>query len=155
MLVDIAERVEHTTAFHIVSSCACSNLRKTARAVSQVYDESLRTLGLRASQFALLVAVRLLEPVTVNHLAEAAIMDRTTLTRNLKPLEQQRLIRIEPGNDRRMREVSLTQLGESLLTRAIPLWQQAQSRMADNMGPERLDGLVGSLSLAVQAARGL
>lgn len=154
MLAETVEAVEHLTAFHIVSTCACSNLRKTARAVTQVYDESLRALGLRASQFALLTAVRLLGPVTVNNLAEAAIMDRTTLTRNLKPLEKQRLIRIEPGNDRRMREVSLTPQGESLLARAVPLWREAQCRMADNMGAERLDGLVDSLSLAVQAARG-
>ena len=61
-------------------------------------------------------------------------MDRTTLTRNLKPLERRGLLSITPGSDQRTREVALTNRGHSLLAQAIPLWEDAQSRVLENLG---------------------
>jgi len=146
---------EQTAAFQIASTCACANLRKTARAVSHLYDKTFRPVGLRATQFALLVAVRLLGPVTVNRLAEAAIMDRTTLTRNLRPLEREGWVQIERGReDRRLREVSLSAEGRTVLSEAMPLWREAQTKIADGMGRDRLEEMVENLTLATQAARG-
>ena len=155
MVVEHLETTEQLAAFQTVTSCAYANLRKTARAVTQLYDETFRPVGLRASQFALLVAVRFLEPVTVNQLADAVVMDRTTLTRNLKPLEKQGLIRIEPGaEDRRQREVSLAEAGKEKLAQAFPLWRRAQQKIESGMGEERLSQMVANLSVAVLAARG-
>ena len=87
-------------------SCLCFALRKSARAITQQYDTMLRPLGLKATQFSLLVGIRLFGLVTVNRLAEAMVMDRTTLTRNLQPLETQGLIQTIPGADRREREIA-------------------------------------------------
>ena len=135
-------------------TCACANLRKAARAVTQLYDEALRPAGVLATQLPLLMTTRQFEPVTVNQLAEATVMDRTTLTRNLRPLQRDGLIRIAPGKDRRVREVSLTRKGHTALAQAYPLWQAVQARVAERMGAERLQHLVAELTATVEAVRG-
>src|SRR5215207_10827262 len=88
--------------------CACFNVRKSARAVTQLYDDILRPSGLRVTQFSLLTVVRLLGRATIGGLADAAVMDRTTLTQNLKLLSRAGLIVIRQGDDARVREVTLT-----------------------------------------------
>lgn len=133
--------------------CACGNLRKAARAVTQLYDEALRPSGLRATQLALLVAIRVGGPVTVKHLAEATVADRTTLTRNLRPLEKEGLIRIEPGEDRRERIVTLTSRGQKAIADAIPLWEKAQARVTKRFGHERFRRLLSDLSTIVVVAQ--
>ncbi len=129
-------------------SCVCFSLRKTARAVTQLYDAALRPCGLRATQFTMLTAVRVLGGVTVNHLAEALVMDRTTLTRNLTPLKRDGLIRVQPGADRREREVTLTAAGWDILTRAMPLWEQAQGRITKGLGQDRVGHMLKDLGAA-------
>ncbi len=136
-----------------VAGCTCYNLRKATRAVTQLYDEMLRPSGLRVTQFSLLSAVGLFGTVSVSALAEEAVMDRTTLTRNLQLLESQGLIRIEPGADARVREVSLTPAAREKLAVAHTYWKKAQSRMADRLGADRLQRLLGDLSGAVEAAQ--
>ncbi|HEY9847811.1 MAG TPA: MarR family transcriptional regulator, partial [Candidatus Caenarcaniphilales bacterium] len=88
--------------------CACFNLRKASRAVTQLYDKVLQPSGLLATQFTLLSAIALTGSVTITRLAQELVMDRTTLARNLKPLERQGLIQIKPGQDQRTRIVTLT-----------------------------------------------
>jgi DNA-binding MarR family transcriptional regulator len=126
--------------------CACFNIRKTARVITQLYDEELRPTGLRITQFALLMAARGLEPVTVTRLAKIGVIDRTTLTRNLRPLEKQGLLCIEPGEDRRERQVRLTTRGQQALAKAFPLWEKAQARVAGGFGQERLQRLFTELA---------
>lgn len=126
--------------------CACFNVRKTARVVTQLYDEALRPTGLRVTQFSLLMATKNLERVTVTRLAKMGVMDRTTLTRNLQPLEKQGLIRIESGEDRRERQVTLTPRGQQALAKAFPLWEKAQARVAEGFGQERLQQLYTELA---------
>ncbi len=85
--------------------CVCFNIRKSARAITQLYEDALRPTGLRATQFTLLVATRVMGTATISGLAKGLVMDRTTLTRNMKPLEKHGFIRITPGKeDRRERE---------------------------------------------------
>lgn len=129
--------------------CACFNIRKAARVVTQFYDEALRSQSLRATQFTLLVAIRIRGPVTVKYLAETTLTDRTTLTRNLRPLEKQGLIRIEAGKDRRERMVTLTERGHKALVRAIPLWERTQAQVARGLGQERFRRLLSDLSAMV------
>lgn len=129
--------------------CACFNLRKAARAVTQLYEEVLRPTGLRVTQFALLSATRTLEPVPVRRLAKAVVMDRTTLTRDLKPLEKQGLVKLETGVDRRERWVTLTPRGHQALAAAFPLWEKAQTRVTKGLGQERLQRLLADLSAVV------
>jgi DNA-binding MarR family transcriptional regulator len=134
-------------------SCACFNLRKAARAITQLYDENLRPTGLTGAQFTLLMAARGVGPVPISKLAKGAVLDRTTLTRNLKVLEKKELIRIETGLDRRAREVSLTDLGHEALSKAIPLWAKAQARVKEGLGEEGMNRLLKYLSEIVSLAR--
>ncbi len=134
-------------------ACMCFSLRKTARAITQRYEALLRPLGLKATQFSLLVGVRLLGGITVNRLAEAMVMDRTTLTRNLKPLENQGLIQTVPGSDRREREITLTPTGESMLAKALPLWRKAQGQVQQEIGKDRFGRLLTDLQATVEAAQ--
>jgi DNA-binding MarR family transcriptional regulator len=133
--------------------CACFNLRKAARAVTSVFDDALRPTGLRATQLTLLMMTKVLGTVTVTRLADETVMDRTTLTRNLRPLEKRGLIRIEEGEDRRVRKVSLQRRGDEVLAEAVPLWKAAQGRIAKGLGEARLRQLVSNLNATVAVAR--
>ena len=133
--------------------CACANLRKAVRAVSQLYDDAFRPIGLRATQFGLLGATGMLGPLTINRLAEAIVMDRTTLTRNLRPLEKQGLLQIKSGKDRREREVSITRRGQVVLAKGYPLWKKAQGIVVKGLGQERVSRLLKDLSAVVAVAQ--
>ncbi|HAA05509.1 MAG TPA: MarR family transcriptional regulator, partial [Syntrophobacteraceae bacterium] len=102
-------------------SCACYNLRRAARAITRLYDDFLRPSGLRSTQYSVLMVARLRGPVTLTKLAEMTVNERTTLTRNLTILEKKGLILIEPGKDRRERQVSITERGQEVLIATIPL----------------------------------
>jgi DNA-binding MarR family transcriptional regulator len=136
-----------------VPICACFNIRKAARAITQLYDDVLRPSGLRVTQFSILAVTRRLGPVTVTRLAEETVTDRTTLTRNLKLLAQQRLVRIVPGDDRREREVTLTDRGRAALAKAYPLWKDVQTQVSQNLGPERFRRLLSDLRETVALTR--
>lgn len=135
-----------------VQRCTCFNLRKATRAVTQYYDDVLRPSGLRATQFSLLMVLRAAGPLRLTELAEMAVMDRTTLKRNLDLLERERLVRVEPGEDARVREVSLTDAAGRRLEAALPYWEQAQARITSSLGRGRQERLLGDLSAAVAAA---
>jgi DNA-binding MarR family transcriptional regulator len=135
------------------SSCVSFNIRKAARAVTQLYDERMRPFGLRSTQLSILAKTLILEPVTVTRLAEATVTDRTTLTRNLRLLEQQGLIQVDMGNDRREREVSLTDRGREVLAHVYPIWKEVQAEVAKRFGSERLARLLAELSALIEVAR--
>jgi DNA-binding MarR family transcriptional regulator len=135
-----------------VLRCTCFNLRKAARAVTQLYDEFLRPSGLRATQFSLLMLIRGLGPIRITELAEEAVMDRTTLKRNVDLLQREGLVRVQPGEDARSREVSLTAAAEQRLARALPLWQRAQAHVSHELGKGRTERLLADLSAAVDTA---
>jgi DNA-binding MarR family transcriptional regulator len=139
--------------FRCCLDCAGFNLRKATRAVSQLYDEMLRPAGIRGTQYSLLVVLQMRGPVTVSRLAEHAVMDRTTLTRNLEVLEKQGLVLVEAGEDRRTRIASLTGDGRAVLLQAYPLWEQAQSRIREALSGERLHALLEELSALVAASQ--
>jgi DNA-binding MarR family transcriptional regulator len=115
----------------VAANCACKNLRRSARAVTQLYDDTLRPSGLRITQFTLLVAVALREPVQVTQLADTLALDRTTLARDLGPLTERDLVEVTAGEDRRTRVVRLTRQGREAIARAYPLWRQAQARLME------------------------
>ena len=120
--------------------------------MTQLYDQTLRQAGLRATQFTLLMLVAGKDELSLTDLADMAVMDRTTLTRNLRPLERRGLVGVRPGEDRRVREVSLTRKGHEALARAFPLWEKAQAEMASGVGQARLSRLLVDLGAAVSAA---
>ncbi|MBL3529594.1 MAG: winged helix-turn-helix transcriptional regulator [gamma proteobacterium endosymbiont of Lamellibrachia anaximandri] len=137
----------------IGQTCAVFNLRKASRAVTKFYEEIMKPSGILPTQFTLLVVTRAFGPITISSMAELLVMDRTTLTRNLKPLEREGLLLVVPGkNDKRSREVSLTNKGLEHLEEALPLWQEAQSRIEQALGSLRLDRMLDDLTAVVSAA---
>lgn len=133
--------------------CVSSNLRKASRLITQTYDGFLRPSGLRSTQFGILMMVRGFGRVTVTKLATWAIMDRTTVTRNLKLLEGKELVRIEPGEDQRERVVTITENGLNALESALPYWEEAQNYIAEVFGRERSGQMVKELSDMVSKLR--
>jgi DNA-binding MarR family transcriptional regulator len=151
-MVDSPGRSEQA-AFAAVQRCTCFNLRKAARAVTQLYDEYMRPTGLRVTQFSLLAVIRIAGRISISDLAQEAVMDRTTLKRNLELLEREGLVRIQPGDDARVREVSLTAAAQKKLATALPYWTRAQNHVTGRLGPARSDQLLSNLSAAVGAAQ--
>lgn len=140
------EKLELRVCLETANACMAFNLRRADRVVMQVYDEAFRPLGLRGTQFGVLMAARALEPVTMSELAARLSMDRTTLTRNLRPLTKQRWLMVETGEDRRERRLSLTPQGHKLLLKAQSAWRGAQARIAGAFGTEKMKTLVGQLA---------
>lgn len=129
----------------IATSCTCANVRKAARVITQYYDEALQPSGLRATQFTLLVALARAGTLPLTRLAEELVMDRTTLTRNLKPLENAGFIAIDEGSDRRTRMIRPTPQGLHTLALALPAWRQAQDRVMNLLGAQRWHSLYTAL----------
>jgi DNA-binding MarR family transcriptional regulator len=152
-MTKIKDRAAVQKSLQIGRACACFNLRRATRALTQMYDDALRPAGLRTTQFTLLSAICVAGPVTVQRLATAVVMDRTTLTRDLRPLERQGLVSIEPGEDRRERKVDLTPEGAQVINRALPLWEKAQAQVSKGLGQDRLHRLLDDLSAAVALTR--
>lgn len=135
-----------------LSTCALANLRRAMRVATQMYDEALAPSGLRSTQFSLLATIRLRDGVSMTHLAHQLVMDRTTLTRNLRPLQREGLIRITAGRDARTRLIAMTDFGREALREAAPLRLGAQKKVEAALGETRyaalLDGLKGVLDVA-------
>lgn len=125
-LTGICQKVE--------SSCMGMRVRRTARVVGNYYDMHLKSVGLKGTQFTLLNAIFLNPSITITQLADLLLLNRTTLNRNLKPLERQGLVRTSPGKDQRTRVLKLTQEGTDILQRALPMWLEAQSGVVETLG---------------------
>ncbi len=115
-----------TNPFRACQDCLCFAARRAARAITQAYDHQLRPSGLRATQFALLAFLITSGPAPVQQTADFLGMDRTTLTRNLKPLTQKGLVHLQSGKDRRVKIVAITADGRRKAEQALPLWRIAQ-----------------------------
>jgi DNA-binding MarR family transcriptional regulator len=132
------------------ADCNCFAVRSAARHVTQLYDQFLAPSGLRANQFSILAKLDRLGPMTINVLAEAMVTDRTTLARNLKPLQRDGLINIEASpTDRRAKELHLTKTGMKRLDEARKAWSQAQSRFEQTFGARRTANLRDMLRAVV------
>lgn len=134
-------------------NCTCANLRMATRAVTRLYSSVLGPSGLKGSQFTLISWLAKKGPMSMNELAGFLVTDRTTLTRNLKPLQRKGLVEITPGEDRRMRMVSITEAGLATYRRAKPLWAEAQTAMVDRLGKEDWRKLIEALRSTVAAVR--
>ena len=130
--------------------CNCLAIRQAARHITQFYDQILAPAGLRATQFAILSQLRRGGPLPINALATALVMDRTTLGRNILPLERDGLIEVAPSRaDRRRHELRLTEAGRARHRAALARWDAAQQRFAEVFGDERAAALRGLLRAVV------
>jgi DNA-binding MarR family transcriptional regulator len=120
-----------------LNHCACLALRQAARRVTQLYDQHLAGIGLRVTQFSMLAKLARSGPFSIQDFAAAMVMDRTTLTRNLKPLERDGLVatRVDP-KDRRGRLVTVTPAGRARLDQAVAAWGEAQTAFEHGYGLE-------------------
>jgi DNA-binding MarR family transcriptional regulator len=122
--------------------CACANLRRADRVVTQFYDAVLRPSGLRVTQFTLLQALHHAPEISQKQLAELLAIDSTTLTRTLAPLRRKGWLHSEAGADRRELRLSLTAMGKREYERALPYWQSAQKRLQQALGKESWNHLM-------------
>lgn len=119
------------------SPCTCLRLRKAARRVSQIYDRHLEPYGLTITQYGLLSHLKTLDGIGVSALADLLVMDPTTLSRNLRPLEREGYVAISRDpKDRRNRQLHLTEMGRETQKRAYPGWAAAQAQIDETLGPE-------------------
>lgn len=126
--------------------CNCLAIRQAARHVTQFYDQLFAPVGLRATQYAILSRLRRDGPMTINALAAALVMDRTTLGRNILPLQRDGLIEVVASDaDRRRRELRLTELGATKQREGARRWAVAQERFDTVFGGDRAAALRGLL----------
>jgi len=116
--------------------CASLNFRRTSRMVTRMYDLAMQESGVRSTQFALLVGIAKLQPVTMGTLATVLMLDRSTLTRSLRLLEKERMIEISKRAAMRQRFLKLTHSGEKALQRSLPLWRAAHARFVEAVGAD-------------------
>ncbi|PKB70552.1 MAG: hypothetical protein BZY87_10130 [SAR202 cluster bacterium Io17-Chloro-G6] len=137
----------------MVAACVCLNLRKMSRTITQMYDDALKPSGLRSTQLPVLVTLVSNGPMTVSRMADDLVMDRTSLSRLLRPLVTRGLIRMTPGADRRTRELSITPRGRESVVAAIPMWDTIQNEVLARLGQRRWRDLSDSLSVAAAFGR--
>lgn len=139
----------------IAATCAGFSLRRASRAVTQHFDHALAPVGLRTTQFTLLAALALAGPVSTNELANGLVVDRTTLTRNLRLLRDAGLVETQPGRGGREVRSVLSDEGRDALARAIPIWREAQCGIVSAFGEARWPTMVGELARLVSGTMAL
>jgi DNA-binding MarR family transcriptional regulator len=130
-------------------------LRRASRAATQLYDGQLRSVGLTTAQFTLLQTLSLAGRPTQRRLGEILVLDSTTLSRTLRPLERRGWIRRRSGQDRRERQVELTPAGRRLFQAAVPLWNRAQKLFLARFGRRRWKKLLRELTAIADLSRRL
>ena len=121
------------------SRCNCVALRKASRRMSQFYDSVLAPCGLKSTQYAMLTEIgrHVAAPPTIRELAEALVMDQSTIGQNLRPLQREGLVAlVQDEADRRSRRVKLTKAGRARIMAALPLWSAAQARFEGGFGQD-------------------
>lgn len=120
------------------SVCYCTNLRRSANAISDIYDTTLKSTGLTASQYYLLITLWRLGSANITHWAEHVGLDRSTMVRNIRPLQNRGLIEAAPG---RGKTFALSAEGKTTLNSAVPLWQKAQKKIEAMLEKEDIEAL--------------
>lgn len=134
-----------------LSDCNCSSLRGATRMMTALYDDALRPSGLRTTQLSILSRLNAVGSMTMNEFAAMLAMDRTTLARNLRPLEREGFVQLDVGEDKRERLVSLSKSGRFALKRAMPLWEIAQQRFETRIGAVDAEALRETMKRIVNA----
>jgi DNA-binding MarR family transcriptional regulator len=130
--------------------CTCFRVRGAARRVTQIYTRHLAPTGLKISQFSLLGFVIAKGPVSITELSDLLATDRTTLTRNLRPLLGSGVIERTTAGDRRRHDLMATPAGRALFKRALPLWAAAEQEVRTAMGPKLTADLHGALDRSME-----
>ncbi len=145
-----------TDASPRAEDCNCLAVRQAARHITQFYDQFLVVCGLRTTQFSILARLRRLGPMTINALAADLVMDRTTLGRNILPLQRDGLIAVEKDKrDRRTKALRLTEDGAARFREGLKRWAAAQREFETTFGTERTASMRALLHAAAATDFGL
>jgi DNA-binding MarR family transcriptional regulator len=125
--------------------CVCASLRRATRSITQLFDNTMRPCGLRATQFNILAEIQAAGEATVTALTKKLLIDQTTLTRSLALLERAGLLKTVPKPDGRLKSVRLTKKGEQAVTKAQPLWAAAQKQVIARLGARAWESLSSEL----------
>ncbi len=125
-----------------VLPCLCGNLRRVARALTQLYEHELRPLGLRSTQLTILQVLSRTGELSQRQLGQLLAMDSTSLTRTLAIMSRKGWITERRGEDRRERRLRLSDAGEQQLKRALPAWEKVQSRLRHQLGSQSWNRLM-------------
>lgn len=139
--------------FSVRQNCVCFNLRRVARVVTQFFDGEMRRQGIRSTQGALLFALQSTGISTMADLSEILGMERTTLLRNLRPLQRDGLVSIDGGGHGGPVELSLTVKGRELVEKLTPAWESAQRTVVQVLGEERWTALIADLDKVAAALK--
>jgi DNA-binding MarR family transcriptional regulator len=132
------------------AECTCFRIRGAARRVTQIYSRHLSPTGLKISQFSLLGFVAAEGPISIGRLSDLLATDRTTLTRNLRPLLQGGLVERATSGDKRRHELVATPDGRALFKRALPMWLAAEQEVRAAMGSRLTADLHGALDRSME-----
>lgn len=132
--------------------CTCYRLRKATRRITAMYDEALAPAGMTVTQFSILAMVAISGPRPMSTLADALGMDSSTLTRTLKPMTERGDLAVVPGEDRRVKNIAITDAGKEAVGLAVPYWREAQKRVERALGGEvaELHALLRKVSAAAR-----
>lgn len=133
--------------------CLCGTLRRTVRALTQLYEETLRPLGLKATQLTILQVLSRAGEIPQGRMGEILAMDSTTLTRTLAIMRRQGWVAERRGKDRRERLLRLSAGGEALLERALPEWEKIQAQVGRQLGAERWKTLLNLANETAEVAK--
>jgi DNA-binding MarR family transcriptional regulator len=121
---------------NVAGTCVCQKARETSRKITRIYDEALQPAGIKTTQFTMLAVISVQDNATLTELAKALGMDRTTLSRNMQPLERNGLVEVSAERYRRARSVSISHIGVAVMETALPMWRLAQDSMQKRLGKD-------------------
>lgn len=134
-----------------MAGCTCMRLRKASRRVTQIYDQWLEPCGLTVSQYGVLANLAKRDGVSIGGLADLLIMDPTTLTRTLRPLQRQGFVAVKPDpTDKRARRLHITASGRHVCETAQPFWRRAQNQIETALGNVEAPALNAALDLVLE-----
>ena len=128
------------------AECTGFNLKKATRVIQNLFDEAFKPVGLEGTQYTVLAHIFVHGPISLSKVADLMHVDRTTLARNLAPLERKSLIEIKPGSDRRSKIINITDEGKKVLADALPLWKKTQEKIKGALGIENWESMISNLS---------
>lgn len=131
----------------VIDLCAAVRILSAARTIGRYYDDALRAENLTITQFTLLTTIGKAKPSSISEIGQYLSIERTTVTRNLKLLEQAGLVYRGAEGSKRMREIRLTDEGVAALKKAYPRWQSAQAHIEAKFPEGKLDDLIEALRL--------
>jgi DNA-binding MarR family transcriptional regulator len=140
------QQVSTPSYAEIAARCTYTGISRTMRTITKLFDDGFQSCDISANQFTMLVTLAVTGAITLSQLAQQLNTDRTTLTRNLRVLTRKALISVERGHDQRQRVIQLTVRGQKTLEAAIPIWEALQKQVQSQLGQQRWQTLMDSLS---------